>query len=67
VETALPDDSNGQFGQYTTEAAKHVAAPTDVTWTCINTVTKSGTPLELDMSFWVAERTPPVALDGVAL
>ncbi len=67
VVTLLADSSNGQYGQYTMEPSKTTAVRTDVVWTCVNTVTKNGAPFDLDMEFYVAQRTPPVTLDSAAL
>jgi len=65
--TSLVDSSNGQFGQYTDEPSKNIAAPTNVIWTCKNTVTKDGNPFDLSAEFWVSQQTPPVELDSAAL
>ena len=67
VVTELEDGSNGQFGQYAFENSKVIAAPTNVVWTCKNTVAKNGAPIALDVGFYVSETTPPIDLDSTPL
>ena len=67
VVTVLDDGTNGQFGQWTSERPKTITSPTNVVWTCRNTVAHGGTPFDLSAGFWVGQSTPPIQLDSVAL